>query len=211
MYHRSASVAAETAGDAAAPTTSHSHRTRCANEYLEGYEEGREACKEESVSKNLFLGPETARARRAEKESAEKLAEARVEAAQQVEEARKEGFMEGQAAGLERVRSHLEGLVKKAGELQDNEEVSFNSSPLLKWLAKEQNKGVEASIQHYQEVGEMYKEKAMAGSWGCLADRRRSGGCLGHRVVVAGATGVCHPRHAYRVAGTCCTVDAWCT
>ena len=36
MYHRSASVAAETAGDAAAPTTSHSHRTRRANEYLEG-------------------------------------------------------------------------------------------------------------------------------------------------------------------------------
>ena len=106
----------------------------------------------------------TRTARRAEKESAENLAEARVEAAQQVEEARKEGFMEGQAAGLERVRSHLEGLVKKAGELQDNEEVSFNSSPLLKWLAKEQNKGVEASIQHYQEVGEMYKEKAMAGS-----------------------------------------------
>ena len=79
----------------------------------------------------------TRTARRAEKESAENLAEARVEAAQQVEEARKEGFMEGQAAGLERVRSHLESLVKKAGELQDNEEVSFNSSPLLKWLAKE--------------------------------------------------------------------------
>ena len=108
----------------------------------------------------------TRTARRAEKESAENLAEARVEAAQQVEEARKEGFMEGQAAGLERVRSHLESLVKKAGELQDNEEVRFNSSSLLKWLAKEQNKGVEASIQHYQEVGEMYKEKAMAGSAG---------------------------------------------
>ena len=106
----------------------------------------------------------TRTARRAEKESAENLAEARVEAAQQVEEARKEGFMEGQAAGLERVRSHLEGLGKKAGELQDNEEVSFNSSPLLKWLAKEPNKGVEASIKHYQGVGEMYKEKAMAGS-----------------------------------------------
>ena len=85
------------------------------------------------------MGPETARARQAEKESAEELAKARANLAQQIEEARKEGFMEGQAAGLLHVESFLQHLVGKAGELKDGERFDVGVNGLLRWLAKQQS------------------------------------------------------------------------
>ena len=124
---------------AAMPNTSHSHRTRRAIPDVDGFEMGWAACSESDARRNLFLGPETARARQAEKESAEELAKARANLAQQIEEARKEGFMEGQAAGLLHVESFLQHLVGKAGELKDGERFDVGVNGLLRWLAKQQS------------------------------------------------------------------------